>query len=125
MTVSPRSILLSTGIRYAAGALLAAAAQGPRLALHPPTLIPFITYVPFVVLSVYLGFGPGLLTTALCVLECLYFATGPVASFTLTHRRDWLGLALLALTGIAANVQFEWLRRSKEALHEALLASEA
>jgi hypothetical protein len=60
---------------YTAALLLAAAAQGARLPLDPPTSIAHITYVPFIVLSAgFGGIGPGLLTTALCVLESLYFA---------------------------------------------------
>ena len=35
---------------YTAALLLAAAAQSARLPLDPPTSIPYITYIPFIVL---------------------------------------------------------------------------
>jgi PAS domain S-box-containing protein len=125
MTAAPRRLFLFAGVRYGAVVLLALAAQLARLPLHPPTLIPFITYVPFVVLGACLGLGPGLLNTALCVAECAYWATEPPGSFTVSNHHDWLGLLLPALTGIAGNSQFEWLRRSRAALRVALDEVEA
>src|SRR5208282_4117628 len=81
---------------YTAALLLAAAAQVARLPLNPPTLIPFITFVPFIVLSAaFGGIRPGLLTTALCVLESLYFATEPLYSWGVRDPQDWLGVGTL------------------------------
>src|SRR5579871_579295 len=61
--------------RYLAAILLAVAAQAARLPLQPQTIVPFITYAPFVVVSALAGgLGPGVLTTILCVVEiCLLF----------------------------------------------------
>ncbi len=70
---SPSSLLA-----YCFAVLLAALAQIARIPLHPPTVIPFITYVPFIVFAGWLcGFGPSLITTANCTLECIYFAIEP------------------------------------------------
>jgi two-component sensor histidine kinase/PAS domain-containing protein len=94
-----------------AAILLAVAAQLARIPLDPPALIPFITYVPFILLGAFLGgMAPGLLTTCLCVLESLYFAAG---------QRHLLGAAALALTGVTASVLFERLRRFEDRLHAA------
>lgn len=99
-------------LAYLAALLLAALAQGVRLPLHQPTLMPFITYVPFILLSAaFGGLGPGLLTTALCASESIYFATEPVGSFHVADPRHWLGIAALALTGLVASALFARLKR--------------
>src|SRR3954466_7434931 len=86
----------SPAIGYAAGVLLSVLAQLARLPLHPPNLIPYITYVPFVVIaSANGGWGPGLVATALCTLESLYFATEHVDGFQVADPRSWLGIAAL------------------------------
>lgn len=104
-------------LRYSAGVLLAAAAQLVRLPIDPPTLIPFITYIPFMTVSAWFGgFGPGLLTAVLCTLESLYFAIEPVASFRAARGESLLGLDLLLLTGLVACVLFERLRRVRLAV---------
>jgi PAS domain S-box-containing protein len=93
---------------YIAALLLAAAAQVARLPLHPPTLIPYITYVPFIVLSAaFGGIRPGLLTTALCILESDYFATEPTGSLMVRDAQSWLGLGALLSTGVAICFLFE------------------
>lgn len=75
-------------IGYSIAVLLAAASQLARIPLYPPTLMPHISYVPFVVLSAALGgFGPGLLTTGICILESMYFATEPLGSFRVGDPR--------------------------------------
>jgi PAS domain S-box-containing protein len=87
-------------------------AQAARSPLHQPALMPFITYVPFILLSAaFGGFGPGLLTTALCALESIYFATEPVGSFRVAYPQQWLGIAVLALTGLVASALFERLKQ--------------
>ena len=99
---------------YTAALLLAAAAQGARLPLDPPTLIPYITYVPFIVLSAALGgIGPGFLTTALCVLESLYFATEPTGEWMVRDPRSWLGLGALLLSGVVISFLFEWVEKGR------------
>ena len=104
----------SSARRYEAALFLAAAAQIARLPLHPPTLIPYITYLPFVLLSAaYGGFWPGLLTTVLCFLEALYFATEPVGSLAVRDPSNWFGLGAFMLTGLLANILFERAKRAR------------
>jgi len=99
---------LPPAVAYGVAVLLAALAQLSRLPLHPPTLIPYITYAPFILLSAYQGgWGPGVLTTILCIIESLYFATERVGHFQMRDPQHWLGLAGLALTGIVASAMFE------------------
>ncbi|MBZ5622267.1 MAG: PAS domain-containing protein [Acidobacteriia bacterium] len=110
----PGSRGLSPLLRYAAGVLLAVAAQLARLPLPSPTSIPYITHVPFILLSAALGgLGPGLLATGLCTLESLYFATEPIGAFAAGHPAHWLGLGTLALTGVVTSVLFERLNRAR------------
>lgn len=100
-------------VRYAAAILLAAAAQLVRWPLHPPTLMPSITYVPFILLSGWFGgFGAGLLTTGLCTLESLYFATAPVDSFRVTDPRSFIALGALAFSGVAISLVFQHIRHA-------------
>ena len=106
----------SAAYRYSAAVLLAVLAQIVRLPLEPPTLIHYISYVPFMILSAALGgLGPGLLTSALCVLEAAYFATEPVGSFAVRDAAGWEGLAALLLTGLFAAILFERARRAERA----------
>lgn len=99
---------------YGAAVMLAVLAQLSRLPLHSPTLIPFITYAPFILLSAYQGgLGPGVLTTILCSLESLYFATEPVQSLRLRDSHDWLGVGALALTGVVASALIDRLQQAQ------------
>ena len=112
----------SPALRYGAAILLAVLAQVARLPLHLPTSMPFITYVPFIVLAAaFGGLGPGSLSTVLCALESLYFATEPLGSFRVADPQHWLGIAALALTGLVASVLFERLKRSEERQRAAYL----
>ena len=105
--------------RYAAAILLAALAQAVRLPLRPPTLVPYITYVPAILLAAgFGGLGPGLLSTALCSLESIYSATKPLTGLRAGDLRHWLGAGTVALTGVAVSVVFERLKRT-EALRRA------
>lgn len=107
---------LPPAVGYGAAVLLAALAHLARLPLHPPTLIPFITYVPFILLSAYPGgLGPGVLTTILCCLESLYFATEPVKTLRVRDPHDWLGVVALALTGVVASALFDRLKQAQRA----------
>ncbi len=104
---------------YGAAILLAALAQLTRVPLHSPTLIPYITYAPFILLSAFQGgWGPGLLTTILCTLESLYFATEPVGTFRVQDPRHWLGLGALALTGVVASALFGRLGQARRSAAE-------
>ncbi|HEV2445557.1 MAG TPA: PAS domain-containing protein, partial [Candidatus Sulfopaludibacter sp.] len=103
-------------LRYAAGILLAAAAQLARLPLHPPTSMSSITYVPFMVLAAaYGGFGPGLVASTLCVMESLFFAIEPVGSLRVADPRHWEGLTALMFTGLVVSLLFEQVRKARHA----------
>ena len=100
-------------IGYSLAVLLAVAAQVARLPLHPPTLIPYITYVPFMVLSAALGgFGPGMLANGICLLESAYFASEPVGSFKVDNPQFWPGLGALAFTGLVISMLFGSLKQA-------------
>jgi PAS domain S-box-containing protein len=99
---------------YSSAVLLAVLAQACRIPLHPATEMPFITYVPFMLLAIwYGGFWPGILTSALCTLESLYFAIDPVGSFRVSDSRQWIGVTLLAGTGLISAALFEDLMRAQ------------
>jgi PAS domain S-box-containing protein len=101
-------------VHYAAAVFLAAAAQIARVPLDPPTLIPYITYLPFVLLSAaYGGLRPGLLTTVLCSLESLYFATEPVERFAARNTWNWAGLAALLCSGVVTCLLSERAQKAK------------
>jgi len=112
----------SPAVRYGAAVLLAVLAQVARLPLRPPTLIPHITYIPFILLcAAFSGFGAGLLCTLLCLLETVYFAIEPLGSFRIADPQHWLGFGATALTGLAASALFERLKRSEERQRAAYL----
>ena len=114
---------LPPAVRYGSAVLLAVLAQLSRLPLHPQTLIPYITYAPFILLSAYQGgWGPGVLATILCTLESLYFATEPVGSFLVRDPQDWLGLGALAFSGIVASALFGRLQQAQMSTAAAELA---
>lgn len=112
----------SPALRYGAAILLAGLAWVVRLPLRPPTMMPFITYVPFILLAAALGgLGPGILCTVLSAFESMFFATEPLHSFGVADPRHWLGIGILVLTGLIATVLFERLKRSREQLRAAYL----
>jgi light-regulated signal transduction histidine kinase (bacteriophytochrome) len=89
-------------LRYGAAVLFAPLAQLARIPIEPPTLIPYITYVPFIVFSAWLcGTRPGLLTGALCIVQVTYFALEPVGQFRVARAQDYLGMAALATSATA------------------------
>jgi PAS domain S-box-containing protein len=104
--------------RYLAAILLAIAAQVARAPFHLTSTLPFITYAPLVLMSALLGgFGPGLLTTTLCVLEIFYFS--PALSFFAAN--DWPVLQRLGAffaTGVVISVLAEGLKRDRARLSE-------
>ena len=103
-------------VAYSVAVLLALAAQLARIPLASPTEIPFITYVPFFLLSAFFGgFGPGLVTTGLCTLESVSFAVDRTGTFAVRNFHDGVGLGLLVLTGAAASLLFERLRQARRA----------
>jgi len=109
-------------ISYSVGLFLGVLAEVVRLPLHPSTFLPFITHVPFILVSAaFGGLGPGLLTTVLCTLEAMYFATEPVESLRLADPRNWLGVAALVITGVAASVILDRLKSYGDRLRAACL----
>jgi PAS domain S-box-containing protein len=117
----PQSVRLGGPLaRYTAAIALAILAQLARLPLHPPTMVPFITYAPFMVASAMAGgLGPGLLTTFLGTLESVYFCVEPVGSFALANPTNWIGVSVLLVTGVVASVLAERLKRTGQTLIEA------
>jgi two-component sensor histidine kinase/PAS domain-containing protein len=104
---------IDAALRYGAAVLLALSAQFTRLPLPSSMSIPYIAYVPFILMSGALGgLGPGLLATGLCSLESLYFDGGQVRNLA-ADPAQWLGLGTLALTGVVASILFELLIRSR------------
>jgi PAS domain S-box-containing protein len=99
-----REILLSI--------LMAVLAQVVRLPLHPPTLIPYITYVPFIGLAAFAGPLAGLLTTGMCVAESFYFAVEPLNSLQVGDLQHLPGAMVLGSSGIVLTLMFERLRRT-------------
>jgi hypothetical protein len=84
---------------------LAAAAQLARFPLDPPTLIPFIAYAPFMVVSAAFG-------------GCLLFAIEPVRSFAMSDPTNWYSIDALAMTSVARSVLAERLQRTGEETEE-------
>jgi PAS domain S-box-containing protein len=112
--------LRSRWARYLAAILLAVVAQIARLPLHPPTVLPFITYAPFMVVSALLGgLGPGLLSTALCTLEAVYFSLEPLNSLAIKDSTNWNGIGAFVLTGVAASLLTWRLNRASTLIVEA------
>lgn len=102
---------------YAAAIALATAAQIVRFWFVVPPSVGLIWYAPFVLAAAILGgFGPGLLTTILCVLEAQYFVIEPIGSFAVNEARDIERLASLLLTGVIAAVFSEKVKRSSNRL---------
>jgi PAS domain S-box-containing protein len=110
----------SRGPAFALGVLLALAGQAIRIPLDPPTLFPFITFIPCILVSALLGgIGTGLLTTALCTAESLYFSVAPVGSLRITDLREWIGILSMVASGVIASILFEHLKRAEQSVREA------
>ena len=106
--------------RYTAAIALAILAQLVRIPLHLATMVPFITYAPFVVASAITGgLGPGLFTTILCTLESVYFSVEPVGSFAVANPTNWIGIGTLLVTGVVASAMAERLKQAGQQLREA------
>lgn len=92
-------------LKYVIAVLFAVLAQVVRIPIDPPTRIPYITYVPFILFSAWLGGTlPGLLTGLLCTLGVAYFALEPVGSFRIANPQDYLGMAAFAISGVCISV---------------------
>ena len=92
-------------LKYVAAVLFAVLAQIARIPIVPPTQVPYITYVPFILASAWFGGTlPGLLTGVLSMLEVAYFALEPVGQLTVTRPGDYLGMAAFAVSAACISV---------------------
>ena len=104
--------------RYLAAILVAFAALIARTPLHPTTAVPFITYVPWVVISALMGgLGPGFLTTILCIFESIYFSIERDSSFAIAKAMDWR-LGGFTATCVVISLLAEWAKRDQTKLTE-------
>lgn len=109
---------------YAFAVFLAVLAQVCRIPLTPPNTMPFSFSVPFVAFAArYGGFGPGIVATALCAIESVYFVLRPAGFFRGSDPRHWPGLAVFVFTGFFTSTLFGNLRRAYRA--QALAQSQA
>ena len=97
-------------IGYAVAVLAALVAWGARALIDPylPGSVPFITYFVAVAVSGWIGgYGPAVLTTALCACIARYFYMSPIYSFALLSPLDAVRLGTfvflcLCLGGLTA-----------------------
>jgi PAS domain S-box-containing protein len=100
-------------LRYAAAIALAMAAPATRIPLQLLHFTPVIPYAPFLVISaIVLGLGPGLFTTALCMLETLYFAIQPTGFLGAVEAANWERIAAVGFTGVFASFMADRLKQS-------------
>jgi PAS domain S-box-containing protein len=99
---------------------VAVVATGAALLLRLPLVpvvgydIPFMTFLPAVMLSAYLGgLGPGLLAMVLGAAAADYFLIPPLFSFAVQDVHDLYAVGLFALTGVVISGLSESLHRSR------------
>lgn len=125
-----RIVVLSGPVRYGVAIGAAAAAILFRLALNPlwGTGLPFVTLLPAIVLSAWLGgFGPGLITTLVTAVAVEYFWIAPAGSWAVDNRSELLGWLVFIVVGVViSGVNEAWRRgiAAAEREHSALLESE-
>jgi PAS domain S-box-containing protein len=79
--------------------------------------LPFLTFYPAIVLSAWAGgFGPGMLTTALCGLAAQYFWLAPTYSPRVVNLRDAVALLLFVGIGVLISVVTEMMHRGRRRL---------
>ncbi|HEX2973699.1 MAG TPA: PAS domain S-box protein, partial [Tepidisphaeraceae bacterium] len=84
---------------------LAAALRGWLTTLVGPSLSPFLTYYPVVMLVALLGgAGPGLLATALTALAVAYLSLPPTGSVAVHSPADQLALVLFCAINLAVTL---------------------
>jgi PAS domain S-box-containing protein len=112
-------------VRYGvavAAAVAAAAARGMLSGLWGDAL-PYLTFVPAVVLSAWAGgFWPGIVTTALGAAFATYFWLAPFNSFQVSTVADLIGLTFFAGIGALISALSETMYRGRRRL-EGLLHS--
>ena len=99
---------------------LALAGPATRIPLRPLHFTPLVPYAPFIVISaIVLGFGPGLLCTALCVIETVYYASQTAGSVATMGPANWERVVVVGFTGVFASVMAERLKQSSGRLKQA------
>ena len=117
-TSGTKSSVVSRIALYGTAVLLCVAALAARRALEPllHDVSPLVTFTFAVLIAArYLGYGPGLLTTALSCLLAAYYFLPPQFSLNIQSRSAAVGLALFFLLGVTINRLMESWRRSKAA----------
>ena len=105
-------------VRYAAAVALSVTVLSLRMLL-PARLTPLVPYAPFLVLSaILLGFGPGLLTTFLCMLDVIYFAVLSGGSLGATQTAQWARVEAIGFTGLLVSLLAERVRRTGQRLQD-------
>src|SRR5712664_3396048 len=100
----------SAPVRYGLAVGLAAAAMGLRgmLTVAWGHEIPFLAFFPAVLISAWVGgFGPGILTTALCAAAATYLWLPPFYSFTVGKLGDIIALAIFVAVGVLVGLLSE------------------
>jgi len=112
-------------VRYgiAVGAVLAAAVARGLLSSLWGHDLPFLTFIPAMVLSAWAGgFGPGMVTTILSGAIVTYYWLAPIRTFRIENIGDVVGLAIFVATGVLFSALSEAMHRARRRL-EGLLHS--
>jgi PAS domain S-box-containing protein len=112
-------------VRYAVAVTAALAAAALRGALSPVwgNDLPFLTFIPAIVLSAWAGgFGPGVATTILGAALADYFWLPPFHSFGVRTVADAVGIFFFGAIGLLISALSETMHRSRRRL-EGLLQS--
>ncbi len=112
-----------TPIRYAIAVALAVAAAVLRSSLTAlwGDDLPYLTFVPAMVLSAWAGgFGPGLVTTVLGAVIADYFWLAPFHTFKIATVADLMGLLVFLATGVLISALSETMYRGRRRLEGVL-----
>ena len=101
-------------VRYSLAIAAAFAAILLRLSLDPiwGAKLPFITLIPAIMLSAWLGgLGPGLLTTAITAIAAQYYWIEPTGTFAVADKSELLGQFVFIAVGVVISALNEGWRR--------------
>jgi PAS domain S-box-containing protein len=119
--LSDRIVNLSRPAGYAVALGVTAISVSLRLALEPiwGVSLPYITLVPAIMLSGWLGgFGPGVVATLASAVCAAYFWLEPRRTLLVLNADDWLGLFVFVVIGLLISAMNEAWRRANRALAE-------